>query len=192
MKFKTFKGYFKQNFVYILRHCTKVGSFKKDDLNEFFEEGYKETDEFSLMFTSLINSVFTHMSKTFIMSRATLYYSCYHDPNLKEKLKIHSGNYSTFLSFCFENGILKRLREPTGRKGGVYQISDPDIVKKMYEIQSQIFFEEQEEYVTRAYDSNEKLIYDKPLKSEDLPTVKEEYKASFIKRINEALPKEKK
>jgi hypothetical protein len=105
-----YKKDFKQTFVYVLKATTKVGDFKHDDINDFFKESYKDVhNDYHQMFLSLINSVFTHMSKTFIMSRSSTYHMCYHDPNVSNKIKVHANNYSTFLSFCFEKGYIKFL-----------------------------------------------------------------------------------
>lgn len=192
MKAGSFKKDFKQTFVYILKSSTKIGDFKDNDLNIFFKEAYEDIDnDFYLMFISLINSVFTHMSKTFIMSRTTMYYVCYHDTNLPKKIKIHSGNYSTFLSFCFEKGYIARLREPTGRKGGVYQIIDVDIVKKLNEIQGKMFFQEQEDYVIKAYDSNDIIEGYQDVTEDELVGTKEERRSELLNKLNQKI-KEKK
>lgn len=178
-----FKKDFKQTFVYVLKTTTLVGDFKYDDLNQFFEESYADDDnsEHYHMWISLLNSVFTHMSKTFIVSRATMYYLCYHDMNRKTRMKIHANNYSTFLSLCFERGYIKRLREPTGRRGGVYQIISPKVVSKLNEIQGKIFFEEQEKYVLNAYDSNGSEDFE--LTESCLPGTKEERRAKLLERL---------
>jgi hypothetical protein len=186
MKSGKFKKGFKQTFVYILRCTTKVDDFKDDDLNIFFKEAYEDIDnDFYLMFMSMINSVFTHMSKTFIMSRKTLYYICLNDLNLPRDIKVHSGNYSTFLSFCFEKGYITRLREPTGRKGGVYQIVDVDIVKKLNEIQGKMFFQEQEDYVLKAYDSNEVIEGYQDVTEDELVGTKQDRRAKLLKRLED-------
>lgn len=180
-----YKSDFKQTFVYVLKVTTRVGDFKYEDINEFFSESYKDIhNEYHQMFISLINSVFTHMSKTFIMSRSSAYYMCYHDPNPVKKIKVHANNYSTFLSFCFEKGYLKRLREPTGRRGGVYQVSDSMIVKKLNEIQGKMFFEQQEEYVINAYDSNESMEDFAEINESSLPGTKEERRNKLLERIS--------
>lgn len=180
-----FKKEFKQAFVYVLKATTKVGDFKYEDVNKFFREAYEgnETDLY-YMWLSMINSAFTHMSKTFIISRATMYYLCYHDPNVKSKIKVHANNYSTFLSLCFEKGYIKRLREPTGRRGGVYQIIHPKVVQKMNEIQGMMFFEDQEKYVLNVYDSS---IEDGDNLNEDsLVGTKEERKKKLLDKITKA------
>lgn len=180
-----YKKDFKQTFVYVLKATTKIGDFKHDDINDFFRESYKDIhNEYHQMFLSLINSVFTHMSKTFIMSRSSAYHMCYHDSNVPNKIKLHANNYSTFLSFCFEKGYIKRLREPTGRRGGVYQIVDAMIVKKLNEIQGKMFFKEQEEYVINAYDSNESLDDFSDFNEMSLPGTKEERRAKLVERIS--------
>jgi len=182
----SFKKDFKQIFVYVLKTTTKVDDFKDNDLNIFFKEAYEDIDnDFYLMFISMINSVFTHMSKTFIMSRRTMYYICYHDVNLPRKIKLHSCNYSTFLSFCFEKGYIARLREPTGRKGGVYQIIDVGIVKKLNETQGKMFFQEQEDYVIKAYDSNEVIEGYQDVTEDELVGTKQDRRAKLLKRLED-------
>ena len=189
MKINKYEVDFKQSFVYVLRSTTKASDFEDKELVEFFEGSYdNDSNEYYLMFISMINSVFTHMAKTFVMSRGTFFENCQKDVNIKDKVKIHSGNYSTFLCFCFQHGYIKRLREPTGRKGGVYQIIDPDIVKKMNELQGQMFFQEQESFVLNAYDNNLKI---KPenMTEKDLPTMKVDSKANFLAKLDKELPK---
>jgi hypothetical protein len=183
---------FKQPFVYVLKATTKAGDFKYKELNDFFTYSNKDDQsDYYYMFMSLVNSVFTHMAKTFIISRSTLFHLCNKDLNNIRQIKVHANNYSTFLSFCFENGYLIRLREPTAKKGGVYQISDPDIVKQLNEIQGKMFFEEQEAYVIKAYDSGS-LTEDDDLSEEDkLPGTKEERRAKFSERIDKAMKESK-
>jgi len=147
-------GIFKRQFTSVLENTTDLSDIHDLDHKEYLEGFYVEKDKDIVMYGSLINSIFTHMAKTFLLSKRTLFDMISSDVNVTQDIKIHYGSYKRFLSRCISGGFIVRIKEPTRTKAGVYQLVDEEACKKLNEIQSLAFFKEQEEFVLSVYNKS--------------------------------------
>ena len=106
-------GTFKRQFTSVLEDTVPVHEIEDIELKEYLEGFYIERDKDIVMYGSLINSIFTHMAKTFLFSKRTLYNMIKSDVNITQDIKIHYGSYKRFLSRCISAGFIVRIKEPT-------------------------------------------------------------------------------
>jgi hypothetical protein len=147
-------GIFKRQFTSVLENTTALSDIDDLELKEYLEGFYTEKDKDIVMYGALINSIFTHMAKTFLFSKRTLYNMVSSDVNITQDIRIHYGSYKRFLSRCISAGFIVRIKEPTRTKAGVYQLIEEEACKKLNEIQSLAFFKEQEEFVLSIYNKS--------------------------------------
>lgn len=106
--------------------------------------------------TTLFNSIFTHHSQTFMLTRRSFYWLVKKDPNVNSN-SLSGQEYSAMISKMLSSGDFIYLREPVGRKAGVLKVVNPDIVQTLYRLHGKEWFDMQEQKVCDYYDNKTDL-----------------------------------
>lgn len=149
-----FGNFLKQSDLVTLNQTSLVEDFKDEDLRKQLKVGYEGTTIERRFLATLVNSIFTQKSRVFIMSCRGISNLMKNDPNgngkgidsqdyRSNKRRLHAGNY------------IETLRNPKGRKAGVYKLIHPPLVELLNKLCSEEFFEAQEKSVLDFYDSGE-------------------------------------
>ncbi|MDD5650837.1 MAG: hypothetical protein PHF86_10560 [Candidatus Nanoarchaeia archaeon] len=143
----------------------KVESFTNSEIIDFLNFFYKQEDSVVNLMGTFFNSIFTHKKQSFIFSKRIMNRLAQIDFNLKFKTFSYE-TYKDMMKRLFTHDYLVRIREPQGKRAGVYKILDPDIVRILYEIAKdeyqgvtpQEYFESQEMAAVDFYDIKGKKV----------------------------------
>lgn len=179
---------------FMLNEVTEnVEDFRTDKIISLFKDCYCSSDPGILRATTLLNSIFTHRTLTFMVTKRQYNKILNNDVNHSKK-EISGTIYNLFMENVTKNGMIEQLRKPTHGKAGVYKLVDPDMISMLKELHVL--------EVTEAFDEmmNFDKIQDK--KEEDVlayydskqikpKMTKEERKAEMRKELDKKFKKEK-
>lgn len=136
----------------LLKELTSdVNDFELSEVGTFLRYGYSSNDPNESKIVTLINAIFTHHSQTFMLTKKSYVDLIEKDTNSKYK-SLNSLEYKNLIRIMLTSGHFERIREPIGRKAGVYKLVCPDILDVLHKLHSAEFFKMQEEKVTAYYD----------------------------------------
>lgn len=173
---------------FMLNEITEnIENFRTERIVNLFKDCYSSSDPGILRAATMLNSIFTHRTLTFMVTKRR-YNKLLADDINHTKKEVSGTIYNLFMENVTKNGMIKQLRTPTNGKAGVYKLIDPDMISMMKELHvlevTEAFDEmmnfdkiqsQKEESVLDYYDSKDI----KPKKS------KEDIKNEIRNKINE-------
>ena len=150
--------------VIYLYQTVNINKIKSKEVRDFLKDLYSEEGIFVRVFASVMNAMISQKMITFILSKRLLDNLIQKDSNLERKA-LQSAQYKYFIHQLLKNKILIKLREPSGKKGGVYQLNNEEYLEFVDISYDKI--KKQEDRILRRYDEYEKDKKDRLLKSKD-------------------------
>jgi len=150
----------------ILTNTTLLKDISNSNLRLFLEGGYNNPQLHVKLLTSMINSVFTQKTPVFLMSYRSSKKLFKNDVNLID-IKLWPDMYKYYKLSLHQSGILVTLRNPVGKKSGVYKINNPVITSILEECLGIDYLKTQEEGILEFYDTSDLEPEDLTQKSKD-------------------------
>ncbi|HLD91727.1 MAG TPA: hypothetical protein VI911_12070 [Patescibacteria group bacterium] len=157
----------------LLKYTTKLSEIKDPELMLILKEAYSSDNVDGRLLATLLNSIFTQKSMTFVLSQRGFIKLLKEDTNGRGD-KISGSKYIDFKSKLHQSQYIETLREPTNRKGGVYKLIHPNTVEILNKKCSRDFFKAQEDKVLAYYDTG--LSYAKKTNKTKKTTATEKWK----------------
>jgi hypothetical protein len=120
-----------------------VEDFDDENITEILKHLYKNKTRIFNQIGTLFNGLFVHQKVTFMITFRMLETLILNDENISEKT-FSARDYKAIMHYLLGNKIAIVLREPTGRRAGIYKVISDQMLKVFYQLQTKDFFKAQE------------------------------------------------
>lgn len=107
-----------------------LDSFEDPEIANFIKAGYNKDDPNALRMATIFNSIFTHQTTTFMITRSTASNLFEEDTHSKYN-SCNSESYKILISYMINSGNFVCLEEQVGKKSGVYELVCKPLVDKL-------------------------------------------------------------
>ena len=119
----------------------------RDTLNSFYSKGVKLSD----ISGTFINSILATNNMLFMISKTIFNKLVRDDKNHKWK-GINTEEYKLFIAKLFKCDIIECIRQPQGKKAGLYKVKDQELIDMLKTKQTNEYFNKQEEIINAQYE----------------------------------------
>lgn len=112
---------------------------------------YSRKDSLSLMVGSVFNAIFTQKTSAFMVTRRELDKLLYQDKEHDLDRIPCNRLYTMIMNRLIKTGFLEVIEKPTGSRGGLYRLVEPDMVELLKKSMFDEAYEEIEKERIKAY-----------------------------------------
>lgn len=143
-----------------LYRTSKIKDFELEQVRDILEKLTLKTDPLQLALASMINAIFTQRASVFMITKRSLSKLMYHDQNHDGTL-CHDRVYTVMMNNLKNSGVIEVLEKPAGRKGGLYRLTDSDLVELLKLTMIDSSYEEVEKVrIEQFYNMNGKVDHE--------------------------------
>lgn len=139
------------NFKLNLTDVKLIDDFNHKDIVDLLKFFYEPDAKMANLTATFLNSIFSTNHKVFMISKSIFAKLINKDENHNYR-SLGTNEYRTLLSILHSEEIIQCLHKPIGRKAGLYEIIDKDIVQMLHTKQSVEFFNKQKEELMKQYE----------------------------------------
>lgn len=146
---------------YLSETSKSYDDFASEDVRIILKYAYSHRDKYVKMTGSILNSIFTHQSATFMLSCRTLDKLFKKDDLLEKCNSIDYQKYKLLIKRMIQGdgrneAWFTRIREPNSQKAGVYNLTYRPVLKILISSIGEEFLKEKENRVLDFFDGKNK------------------------------------